>query len=341
MVQKFEIQSFVPLLAQPLDDGSQYLYARSSNAADTANLTLSGVIDSVVDSDTHALLGNREVLFGENGYYSFTAAILAATQAGTVKVYAAGTSAIWLLFVSIQPANNDTIQIGLTGFLQTYTFKTSLTGAANEVKIGADVSATAANLKAAINAASGSGTTYGTGTTANAYFSSTAVSASLVTITDRIRCLRQIPPSVVQSVGATIGISQCVPGVDGTLLAILQAGDTSAFNHIILNSEDLLAPTLPPLLPFVTKAIRVGGKPCTFRFKIDVAGGDPVGATYETSTDGVNWATGLTSIEDLTDYTVGGPQFVHPDEINIEYVRLNIGANSSGKDIALDACVIS
>ncbi len=61
------------------------------------------------------------------------------------------------------PANNDTVTIG--GY--TYTFKTALTGAAFEVLIGASAAAALDNLKSAINATAGAGTTYGTGTYAH------------------------------------------------------------------------------------------------------------------------------------------------------------------------------
>lgn len=63
-------------------------------------------------------------------------------------------------------ANGDTVTIGA----QTYTFKTALTAPAvpNEVKVGASDSISLDNLIAAINAAAGSGSTYGTGTVANA-----------------------------------------------------------------------------------------------------------------------------------------------------------------------------
>lgn len=62
-------------------------------------------------------------------------------------------------------ANNSTVTIGSV----VYTFVTNLSGAAYEVKIGADAATTLDNLKAAINAASGAGTTYGTGTLAHPY----------------------------------------------------------------------------------------------------------------------------------------------------------------------------
>ena len=60
--------------------------------------------------------------------------------------------------------NGDTLLVGS----QTYTWKTALTGAANEVLIGANFAASAANFVAALTAGTGAGTAYGTGTTANA-----------------------------------------------------------------------------------------------------------------------------------------------------------------------------
>lgn len=67
-----------------------------------------------------------------------------------------------------QPAANDTEDIAG----QTYTYKAALTGAANEILIGATLAATQANLVGAIEASStggqAAGTTYGVGTAANA-----------------------------------------------------------------------------------------------------------------------------------------------------------------------------
>lgn len=67
------------------------------------------------------------------------------------------------------PANNSTITIGL----RTYTYKDTLTGAANEIKVGADAATTLDNLKSALNASAGAGTAYGTGTVANALVTAT------------------------------------------------------------------------------------------------------------------------------------------------------------------------
>lgn len=83
-----------------------------------------------------------------------------------------------LTISAITSANTQTVVIGG----QTYTLNTALTDTANNVLIGADTTAMAANLAAAINAGAGSGTTYGTGTVANA--SVTATSAlGVLTVT--------------------------------------------------------------------------------------------------------------------------------------------------------------
>lgn len=74
------------------------------------------------------------------------------------------------------PTANDTVTIAD----KTYKFVAS-PASANDVKIGTGTEYIA-NLVAAINGASGAGTTYGTGTTANAYVSATAGSGK-VTLT--------------------------------------------------------------------------------------------------------------------------------------------------------------
>lgn len=90
-----------------------------------------------------------------NPYNVYTATADAVTATGSVA------------FGSTNASNNDTVSIGG----QTYTFKTSLTAAttANEVLIGTDSEASAANLAAAINKGTGGGTKYGSSTVKNAW----------------------------------------------------------------------------------------------------------------------------------------------------------------------------
>jgi len=79
---------------------------------------------------------------------------------------------------AISPANNDTVTIGT----RVYTYKTTLTGAANEVLIGANAAAALTNLKAAINAAAGAGTTYGTGTLVHAEVTASTLTATTLLV---------------------------------------------------------------------------------------------------------------------------------------------------------------
>jgi len=87
----------------------------------------------------------------------------------------AGTSSVKATLaatIATNPAANDTITIGG----QVYKFVSSL-AAANDVKIGSTAADTATNLGNAINKGTGEGTTYGTGTVANASVSATVASA--------------------------------------------------------------------------------------------------------------------------------------------------------------------
>lgn len=76
------------------------------------------------------------------------------------------------------PSNNDTVTIGT----HVYTYKTVLTGVADEVLIGANAAAALTNLKAAINGAAGAGATYGTGTVAHTQVQATTLTATTLLI---------------------------------------------------------------------------------------------------------------------------------------------------------------
>jgi hypothetical protein len=67
------------------------------------------------------------------------------------------------LTLTANAANTETVTLGS----QTYTFVTTLSGAADEVLIGVDADTSINNLVAAINGAAGAGTIYGTGTATN------------------------------------------------------------------------------------------------------------------------------------------------------------------------------
>lgn len=93
-----------------------------------------------------------------------TYGVAAAAATGTLTFSGVGTAA-------------DTITIGN----RVYTLVAALS-AANQVLIGGSVTATAANLVAAINGAAGAGTTYGTGTVSHSSVTASSA-AGVVTIT--------------------------------------------------------------------------------------------------------------------------------------------------------------
>ena len=101
----------------------------------------------------------------------------ATTWAGSTKGTSVNT------FNATAVGNNDTVAVGGT----TYTFKTALTGAANEVLIGVTGDTTAlANLQKAINLSGIAGTDYGTGTVINAGVSASGASATNLTVTSKV-----------------------------------------------------------------------------------------------------------------------------------------------------------
>lgn len=329
----FSFTSPNTLASQPNGAGEKLIY-RSDDASDTANLSITGLVAAVSTTDTAALTGMREVQTADT-YTTLSIAKLSAAATGTVRIYGQGTAAIGYVIFTTQPANNDTVLIGLAGFLQTYTFKTTLTGAANEILRGADATASALNLKKAINNEGTAGTHYGTGTVANAYCSAT-VSGTIVILTDRIPILRQLAWSVTQTVGATLSMLAPIGGVTGTLLASLTAGTTLAYDNFTLSSEDLVATTLPALFTGSSDAINIGGR--DFSLVLKAANlVSAVACNYQTSTDGTNWATHLTAITSLDDMSVATPQFVLPGELRAEFVRFNVTANANTTDSQIDA----
>jgi flagellin len=90
-----------------------------------------------------------------------------------------GANASTTLSAIANPAAAATVAVGGT----TYTFVASLTGAANEVLLGANAGASLGNLAAAVNAGPGAGVAYGVGTVANTNVKATANSDGTDTFT--------------------------------------------------------------------------------------------------------------------------------------------------------------
>ena len=93
-----------------------------------------------------------------------------------------GASATTTLTSTGVAGNNETFTIGT----RVYTLKTTLTGAADEILIGAAATNTLDNIKDAINRTSvsgGPGSTYGAGTTVNEQVSAGAKNATTLVLT--------------------------------------------------------------------------------------------------------------------------------------------------------------
>ncbi len=356
-VLPFKVSASGSFSAQPLSSGEKILI-RSTSAADTMNATLSGVVSATPTAETVALLGAREVQT-TNTFTSLTMAKMASAPAGTVNFYRQGTKGSGVITVGALPANNTTLTIGLTGFTQVYTFKTVLTGAANEILIAADIFQQASNIFEAINngtvaeANNGTqaGTRYGTGTVRNtfidAYSTAAFATADLdrttqtsVYIRDRLAIVRQLT-WVLSSTAAAGVFTQLVSilgATTGTLIVALTSSATQIASAMtfynptlsaVLGTGLLLAATTPTSDP-----LYIGGKATTIRlYAANYA--SAVTVDLEVSDDGVTWITMGLTISTLDNNN----QWFNPSPL--EWIRLVVSANSNTVDSALHCVVIS
>lgn len=146
-----------------LGSASVVALASASGLTDTLEDVILGMAYKIGASETNPA-----------GYFGLSESSFA-VYTGTAPVAATGT----ITFADVGDAN-DTVTIGG----QVYTLKAVPTNPF-DVDIGADVTGTAANLAAAINAGAGAGTAYGTGTVANSDVTATSA-LGVVTITARV-----------------------------------------------------------------------------------------------------------------------------------------------------------
>lgn len=335
-VSSFSVDSSNPLLAQP---STEAIIARSTSTSDTSQtLTVHGttVTAGGYDSEAIALTGAFEIEFtnsGSDDWDSLTHAGLSATCAGTVNLYAQGTAGVGSIRFDSNPSNNDTLTIGLGATTQVYTFKTTLTPAANEVLIGGTAADTADNLKRAINDDGVAGTNYGTGTSANAFVSASVVT-NVVTITDLL-AIDRLSTWVLTESSTNFSLISPNSAVTGTLLASIAAGDTDAYDDIDLANEDLGDTNVPAGLDFQSDWILIAGGHPTLNL---IATGTPaLSVDYETSTDGSTARAGATS---LTAIGSGTFYSVTLGEGSVQYIRLNIDNSGGTADRAVHAKVI-
>lgn len=144
--------------------------------------------DSINPADIDLFSGDLPPKVTRDYQYEVSQTILARTVVGlnasnhivpATNFFQPGKAATGVLTFSGVGTADDTITIG--GVV--YTLKAAPTTVAGEVKIGASAAATAANLVAAINAAAGGGTNYGSLTTEHATVMAETLGAGVVGIT--------------------------------------------------------------------------------------------------------------------------------------------------------------
>lgn len=122
-------------------------------------------------------------------------------------VYASGT------VTASTVGDGDTVTIGSV----TYTFQTSLVDAANNVLIGASDATALDNLKSAINATAGAGTTYGTGTVAHPTVNATTnTDTTQVVVADASGSAGNAIVTTASDASLVWGAATLEGGVDGT-----------------------------------------------------------------------------------------------------------------------------
>jgi hypothetical protein len=139
------------------------------------------------------------------------------------------------------PANSETVTVGN----RTYTFKSALTPAANEVLIGASADASYTNLKDAINGTGTPGVAYAAATLVN-----TDVSAAIDTADETVTVTSKATGSAVNSIAttattgdATWGNTHLTGGADSVVGALPSATTAVAYSTTVAASGGLGTPS--------------------------------------------------------------------------------------------------
>ena len=313
------------------DDDSWYLFGRATSDSSAASATLAvgsnegkiEALSSTAWSDLY-LASHRSSATTENNL------------TGQAEVRSNnGTAATGTITILSQPADGDTLEIGLTGFTKIFTWETGTPSTNGQVKSVSDTGNCAINLASAINDAAIGGSYAAEGTDwtntdgANPYLTAT-VSGSTVTVTDKIACSRQLSFVTTASDSDKVSVSPIRGGVDGTLVAEIAAGNASASSTIIsgvdLDAENQTTSTLPPGIAGPSNVIQTRG-----RFAVDIrlasAPDAALALKVELSNDGENFFDAPTTTianlnSDQTQHLVG-------DDLFSEFMRLNVTSNAS------------
>lgn len=217
------------------------------------------------------------------------------------------TAATGTVTMTVQPANNDTVTIGTKdgSTAAVYTFKTAISSAF-DVLIDTTAQNTLLNLYNAINAGSGVGTKYGTGTTAN--FDVTA---------------SQLPAGQLLMNANTLGTAGNSVAMSNTGTAITLSGSTLTGGLNIPGPSDFKVQR-PPLHTTIISAVQLNGYmyksdagPCSVEMGlVGPVGGVNYGSAHPLTTSPVFYSD---IIE--TDPDTSGP--ISPTTIVNGAIRLN------------------
>ncbi len=212
-----------------------------SDSGSTSN-SLIGVTTGVLSS-TGLGLGGAVAATGTLSQAAGTGAV-ASGDVFTGGAFVASAAATTTLTAGGTPADADQVAIGG----KTYTFKTALTGAVNEVLVGGTVAQSLLNLKAAVNAsAGGAGVAYGVGTVANANVNAGTATATTLVFNSNLNGTggNAITSTTTQAgneaftagtlAGGTAGSTVTVGGQTYTFVAALS--NTATANEVISSSE--------------------------------------------------------------------------------------------------------
>lgn len=325
--QAFTTLATNPIKAQPVSAGKIIVRGTAVTNDDPA-ITIYGTVAGNPDTEVPSATGRLES--ETTSSFSAISQVIAASAAiGTISGYAQGTAAIGDIRTDVNPTDGDELEIGFEPNAAIYRFKDTM-AAIGDVQIGATKEITSANLNAAINASGTPGTEYYAGTLANDSVTST-VDVNVLTITDRIKCNRQLPWVITESAS---NFSKRVPlgGVDGLLLFSISPGGTFAADALTFSTEDHLTATLPALMTGTSPSVAINGGASMLR----VWGDNSIKFKVESSTDLTNWHEAHPGEQTLSASTMTYVVFAQLHE----YIRFVITENLNTDDTILDARVI-
>lgn len=322
----FRTSSTSPITNQPPSDSLVIL--RSDSASESTTVTIYGTVSASPDTDAVAISGKVESISSDS-FTAITQGSAGTTPSGNITALSVGTSAQGDVSCLTNPSDGDTLTIGLAGNTQAYRFKTT-TASAYDVTIGATATDTMLSLKRAINADGTAGVDYHAGTLANPFLSG-AVAATVITVTDRLACNRQLDWSFTES-GSNFALRAPKDGVDGTLLFSLSPTVDISADALTFSTEDHTTDTLPALMLAESVTVAVGGRIAAYRIYTD----DDIKVKFQTSTDQINWTDTAEGELTLGADTTTFANFTLPTE----FLKFHVTENNNTTDTVLDARVI-